>query len=57
MGKVQDLVSEICEMHSTGFKPFTIAALLQMPVEKVVQVIADYCEEYDHAFNDYLKTE
>ena len=57
MGMKKDLASEICEMHSKGFKPITIAALLQIPVNMVVQVVADYCEEYDHAFSDCLETE
>ena len=57
MGMMKDLASEICEMHSKGFKPITIAALLQIPVNMVVQVVADYCEEYDHAFSDCLETE
>jgi hypothetical protein len=53
----KDLASEICEMHSKGFRPITIAALLQIPVNMVVQVVADYCEEYDHAFGHCLETE
>ena len=57
MGTMKDLASEICEMHSKGFRPITIAALLQIPVNMVVQVVADYCEEYDHAFGDCLETE
>lgn len=57
MGAMKDLVSEICEMHSKGFKPLTIAALLQVSIDVVLEVVANYRKEYEHAFDNSLETE
>ncbi len=51
MSKMKDIVSDICEMHARGFKVITIAALLQLPVENVEDVIFDYQQEYDQVFH------
>jgi hypothetical protein len=50
MSKMKDVISDICEMHTKGFKVITIAALLQQPVEVVEEVVENYQQEYDEVF-------
>jgi len=47
---MKDVISDICEMHTKGFKVITIAALLQQPVEVVEEVVENYQQEYDEVF-------
>jgi len=50
MSRMKDVISDVCELYSKGYKPFTIAAMLDMPLDFVEDAIAEYQREYDESF-------
>jgi hypothetical protein len=50
MSRMKDVISDVCELYSKGYKPYTIAALLHIPLNVVEDAIAVYQREYDEVF-------
>ena len=47
MGKVKELVTEICEMYDyQGLTIAQIATYMEMPEDEVVQVLSDYSDTF-----------
>jgi len=51
MSGVKDILSDICEMHSRGYKATTIAAILEVPYDMVEDAIDNYAAVYSEAFD------
>ena len=50
MSNVKDILADICEMHSRGYKATSIAAILEVPFDMVEDAIDEYASEYSEAF-------
>ena len=47
MGKVKELVTEICEMYDyQGLTIAQIANYMEMPEDEIVQVLSDYSDTF-----------
>lgn len=51
MSAMNDIITDILEMHSRGYKTTSIAALLGIPFRMVEDALDEYAAEYLKAFS------
>lgn len=46
MGAMKNLVVSICDLYLEGYTVQKISEIYQIPMQDVVHILSEYCEEY-----------